>query len=235
VYLYDTNSNQLIAQTITDENGYYNFNGVPPGDYAILIEQPGLPLIGPRFVNVDNTNTRFTNNDYMVTFSGIIPVETTWLTIQVVGNGSVKVGDVAYTTAVPVAKDEQVTISAIPDNGNVFVAWSGDLVSTTDTETITMTTDKTITATFDQLSQITQYNNSSVVLYPSPFTDQLNIQSADQLDKVVVTNTTGLLMYEAMHVDKEMSIATTNWTSGIYIVHIYKANVLIASKKIVKF
>ncbi|MBP8781722.1 MAG: carboxypeptidase regulatory-like domain-containing protein [Paludibacteraceae bacterium] len=235
VYLFDVANNQIISQTLTDENGYYNFNGVPPGDYAILIEKTGFPLLQPRLINVDNTITHFTNNDYMVTFSGIIPVETQWLTIQIVGNGSVKVGDVAYTTAVPVAKDEQVTISAIPNNGNVFVAWSGDLVSTTASETITMTTDKTITVTFDQVTQLTQNEAVSVVLYPSPFTDQLHVQSAEKLDKILVTNAVGVSMYDTTNVDSAITIPTSQWTSGIYIVHMYKANKVIATKKVVKF
>jgi PKD repeat protein len=235
IYLYDTNNNQLIAQTVTDENGYYNFDGVPPGDYAILIEQPGLPLIGPRFVNVDNTNTRFTNNDYMVTFSGIIQVETTWLTIQVVGNGSVKVGDVAYTTAVPVAKDEQVTISAIPDNNNLFVAWSGDLASTDATETVTMNTDKTITASFDVISDINEGNAQDIVLYPSPVKDELHIQSSKKIQRLVITNIAGVLVYETDSCENSITLSSSNWASGVYIVRMYQDATVVATKKIVKF
>lgn len=235
VYLYNADTNVLVAQTVTDANGYYSFSGVPTGNYTVMVDMPGVPLQQVHSVEVEHTDDIVTNVDYVITTVGIMPIETQWLTIQVVGNGSVKVGDVAYTTAVPVAKDEQVTISAIPNNGNVFVAWSGDLVSTTASETITMTTDKTITATFDQVTQLTQNEAVSVVLYPSPFTDQLHVQSAEKLDKILVTNAVGVSMYDTTNVDSAITIPTSQWTSGIYIVHMYKANKVIATKKVVKF
>ncbi len=40
----------------------------------------------------------------------------------------------------------EVTITIIPDAGNVFSYWSGDLSGNTNPETVTMDSDKTVVA-----------------------------------------------------------------------------------------
>ena len=53
-----------------------------------------------------------------------------------------------------------VTLTANPAGDSNFVAWSGDLTSTTNPDTITMDGDKTVTATFD-LKQYTLTVNTA--------------------------------------------------------------------------
>ena len=68
------------------------------------------------------------------------------LDVDVVGSGTVDIdpGESTYADATV------VTLTATADPGWLFSAWSGDLVSTDNPDTVTMDGDKTVTATFTQ-------------------------------------------------------------------------------------
>jgi uncharacterized repeat protein (TIGR02543 family)/uncharacterized repeat protein (TIGR01451 family) len=70
--------------------------------------------------------------------------EASTLTLHVAGGGRVDLDPPG--TVFP--KGEVVTLTAIPDSGWVFDGWSGDLNSSENPTTITMTVDKTVTAKF---------------------------------------------------------------------------------------
>ena len=63
------------------------------------------------------------------------------LTASVVGNGSVNgAGDYS--------QGKEVTLRAVPDAGNVFAHWSGDVVGNDEVTTVKMDSVKNVTATF---------------------------------------------------------------------------------------
>jgi len=73
VNLYDSNGAQLIATTITDSNGYYNFTGIQQGEYLIEIDVPSgylvteIPANNPGnglINNIDPTTNRSESINY---------------------------------------------------------------------------------------------------------------------------------------------------------------------------
>ena len=84
------------------------------------------------------------NTDKNVTAIFVEQLPQHTLTINIVGSGSVT-KDPNQTTY---DEDSSVTLTAVPVEGWTFTEWSGDLISTTNPETIVMDTDKTITVTF---------------------------------------------------------------------------------------
>jgi uncharacterized repeat protein (TIGR02543 family) len=77
-----------------------------------------------------------------------IPPQMYTLTITILGSGDVTVNGGAYILPVDVEEGITLNLNAIADAGYEFVSWSGDLVSTSNEESILMDDDKNITATF---------------------------------------------------------------------------------------
>ncbi|MDD4896461.1 MAG: leucine-rich repeat protein, partial [Atribacterota bacterium] len=80
------------------------------------------------------------------------PVAQYTLTVNTVGNGSVKVDNVLYTVPVTVDEGTVLDLEAIADSGLQFDGWTGDLVSSNATEPITINGNKAVTATFSEFT-----------------------------------------------------------------------------------
>lgn len=89
-----------------------------------------------------------------IELSGVVSNPKT-LTINKSGSGNVFVNGNAYTNSISFSQGTVVEIQADPDAGWVFNGWSGDLVSSNTSETITLDTDMEVTATFTQLPEYT--------------------------------------------------------------------------------
>ncbi|MFQ5415478.1 MAG: hypothetical protein ACE5FL_00370 [Myxococcota bacterium] len=85
------------------------------------------------------------------------------LTVGVNGSGSVSVSpdQPTYTCGAPVA------LTAIPDMGNAFTNWSGDIVSSDNPLLLSMVADRNVTANF--IVDVTPPVISNVVVTPGPF------------------------------------------------------------------
>ncbi|TFH38879.1 MAG: leucine-rich repeat domain-containing protein [ANME-2 cluster archaeon] len=109
------------------------------------------------------------------------------LTVNIVGNGSVEVDDVPYTVSVTVDEGTVLGLEAIADSGWQFDGWTGDLLSSNATESITMNANKTVTATFS-LILTTQYtltviivDNGSVEVDDVPYTVPVTVDEGTVL------------------------------------------------------
>ncbi|MCB9170228.1 MAG: hypothetical protein H6597_04670 [Flavobacteriales bacterium] len=83
----------LVACARTNASGHYAFNNVPFGEYRILMDHPGLPMLGYYHVTVDALHTTFADLDYAAdpfgffTTSGTTSVqETTGTQIMIAPN-----------------------------------------------------------------------------------------------------------------------------------------------------
>ncbi len=107
------------------------------------------------------------------------------LTINIVGQGLVEVDGLVYTEAVTVEEGSILALEAIADAGWIFEDWSGDLVSTDATETITMDSDKTITATFMEIVYHTLTINivgqGLVEVDSEPYTEAVTVEDGSIL------------------------------------------------------
>jgi hypothetical protein len=61
----------VIASTVTDSLGMYTFNNIPKGDYNIIIDILGVPLIDYYTISVDSTAKAKPNLNYVVGTAGI--------------------------------------------------------------------------------------------------------------------------------------------------------------------
>ena len=84
---------ELVAYTRTNASGHYAFSSVPFGEYRILMDHPGLPMLGYYHVTVDALHTTFADLDYAAdpfgffTTSGTTSVqETTGTQIMIAPN-----------------------------------------------------------------------------------------------------------------------------------------------------
>ena len=107
-------------------------------------------------VSTENPDTIVMTSDKVVTAT-FTPIPQYTLDIDTVGFGGVTLdppGGIYDEGTI-------VTLSGTPDNGHRFDAWSGDLESTDNPETITMDSDKVVTANFSEIPQYTLTVNTS--------------------------------------------------------------------------
>lgn len=69
-------------------------------------------------------------------------------------------------------------------------------------------------------------------VYPNPFSDVLNIDNADRLTRVTVTNIAGQRVIDVQR--PERAIRTTNLVSGVYVVTLFNESGIVKSERIVK-
>ena len=63
----------LTASTLTDVDGNYAFQDVPDGTYRVLVDHPGLPMLGHYLVTVDAQQLQHAGLDYAATPEGVLP------------------------------------------------------------------------------------------------------------------------------------------------------------------
>ena len=104
------------------------------------------------------------------------PVPTYTLSVTSSGSGSTVItpSQTVFTAG------EIVTVTAVPDPGNVFTGWSGDLTGITATVTLTMDSDKTITATFvarrDVPDHLVMVNQSDSFTVTNPYGNDIIVE-----------------------------------------------------------
>jgi uncharacterized repeat protein (TIGR02543 family) len=124
-------------------------------DYSAstVVDVEAFPAAGWQFTGWSDDLTGTTNpttitvdadKSVTATFTEVAPTQYT-LTVNITGQGSVTLDPTGGTY--DAGTDVQLT--AIPDSGCNFIAWSGALTGSTTPETITMNTNKTVTATFN--------------------------------------------------------------------------------------
>lgn len=98
------------AQTTTDEDGLYTFDNIPPGEYEIIIDIPGLPMDSTYDVSVDDTDDEVVQLDYLVDTTDAVYIEESVVTgVDVVHSG--------WLSVYPNPFNQQVTLSNLPAEG----------------------------------------------------------------------------------------------------------------------
>ena len=69
-------------------------------------------------------------------------------------------------------------------------------------------------------------------VYPNPFVDNVNIDNASELSKVVVSNIAGQVVKEV--VNPTSTIQLDQLVSGVYFISLYQEGVVVKTVKIVK-
>ncbi len=191
---------------------------------------------GPR----DNPSTGYYFDEIILSSDPtprILPQITYTLTIEMIGNGTVKVNDQEYTVPVTVKKDSVLTISATPKNEWIFAGWSGSIITNEADTIVSMNGDKAITATFT--STVNVYNNllpGIVSIYPNPFSDFINISYGGESTWLYISNITGQRVAETrLSGPQNTVIDTSGFKAGIYFLTLLKTDNSQEVHKILKY
>ena len=152
----DEETDVLLDATFSWDGGgdtYDVYLGTDPGSLVLISNDQADETYDPGLLDSAQTYYwRVDATDIGGTITGDVWEFTTAtaysLTITVVGTGDVDQNPGPEVSTDMYYSGTDVTLVAAPDLAYDFDAWSGDLVSSNDTETITMNADKAITATF---------------------------------------------------------------------------------------
>ena len=73
----------------------------------------------------------------------------------------------------------------------------------------------------------------NVVIYPNPAQDVLHIQSNVEINRIIIYNSVGNLIFVSSTSGQEFNFNTRNWSSGLYIIQIQTINGIINTKVLV--
>ncbi len=207
-------------QDIVLDLQYLIENSIPLEKFMVIVDKDWE---GPR----DNPPTEYYFDEIMLSNDSvprILPtLPTATLNIAIVGNGSVKVNGEAYTEALTVDLNTELTLVAVPDTDWLFDAWSGDITSTEDTLALTMDMDKNVTVTFTSTVGIDTNEMETSILYPNPFSSELFITNTQGMKSITITNLIGQNVVDLTVSNSEiLRIPTQQFENGIYIITIVR-------------
>ncbi|MGM0498374.1 MAG: InlB B-repeat-containing protein, partial [Bacteroidota bacterium] len=136
-------------------------------------------------------------------------------------NGGTVSGDSTYTI------DDEVTLTATPNEGNEFVNWTdneGNEVSDDSVYTFTMPSeDVSLTANFDstQTDIWEREVSGKIDIYPNPAREKVNIKADSKINRAVIYDITGSVVYNRTINDMKPRISTAEFDTGLYILRIY--------------
>ena len=198
-------------------------------------------LMAPTATYSPNGTTTPTTDNHpalVITFSENVAVGTGNITIRKKSNGeaaiaaipasaitvSGKTATVTYTGGLDKNAEYYVTI----DNGVVKDLAGNAFAGVTASTTWTFKTGNSfLTGTDPKID-----NSLEFKVYPNPFVDEVNIDNASELSKVVVSNIAGQVVKEV--VNPERTIQLNQLVSGVYFISLYQENVVVKTVKIVK-
>ena len=129
---------------------------------------------------------------------------------------------------------ETVTVRAIPLNNGRFGGWksNGQTISTNTTFSFKVTQDTLITAVFDQEVSIEERQDTrpSVVLYPNPAYDMVQIATDASVNDIIIYDLSGKMIH---HLSHSRQIDISGLSKGIYFVKILTDS-FTCTKKLVK-
>ncbi|CAL2076882.1 conserved protein of unknown function precursor containing a type A C-terminal secretion signal [Tenacibaculum sp. 190524A02b] len=238
---YSTNCNVTYSLTINAINGSVTANpSQTGGTYAdgTSVTLTATPDVGYQFDGWSGDVTGSTNPltitmDTDKTVTAMFSKIQYELTVTKVGNGTI----VASPVGTNGMYDEGtvVTLTATPDSGWQFDAWSGDVTGTTTTTTtitITMNANQAVTGTF---SQVTAGIDDEKLLkdfsvYPNPTAEVLNVKLQETVNNITIYTIQGKKVMQS----KERVINVSELPSGIYLIKIDAKNNKTGLTKFVK-
>ncbi len=139
-----------------------------------------------------------------------------------------------------VEENTVVTATAVANAGYHFTNWTsnGNVVSTDNPYTFTLTADITLTANFEsdgsEPEGINDVNSANIALYPNPATTTVTLTGFDGQASVTVVDMNGRTMGEYTATDNTLTINLTGYAQGAYFVRITGEQVNAIRKLIVK-
>jgi hypothetical protein len=149
----------------------------------------------------------------------IFPTEIAVLSITNNGNGIVVIDEITAEGTYIFEKDTELSILAVAEENNVFAGWVGDVESTDNPLSVTLSNDFSLTAQFDDVSGIDQFSNLTSI-YPNPCTDYFYISNSENISQIVIYNQIGEIAINGFENASTNKIITSDLSPGIYYIHI---------------
>lgn len=204
----------------SNQNGGYTENGSGTGKYTSQIT--GLAPGTTYYVRAYATNSSGTKYGNQKQFTSL---ETFKLTVNVEGNGSVKVNNVQYDQPVNFDYGSEHILKATAGEGWIFEGWSGDLISTESEENVLINADKNITANFTVLNSSGTIAITESKLFPNPFSNSITLENASGIHKMVISDLTGRIIMDMILDGSEIqTINTASLPKGIYLITLWDDN-----------
>ncbi len=152
-------------------------------------------------------------DDFMVSF---VSIEAPRIVINtsVIGGGQITKSPDQEDYAV----DSEVELTAIPDGGYVFEGWSGDVESTDNPLTVTLTSNMNITANFTVATSISQEPALSLTVMPNPSYGVFSVQVMQPVSYKVY-NLNGVLVKEG-NASEIFDLDMRGYNNAIYILQV---------------
>lgn len=210
---------------VTPTQGISNY---PVGTSLHLYASPALGFVFEKWI-IDSI-TYFTQNvdltltENVAAYAYFAPTSTPQFTLTMsAGNGG--------TTTPPAGQHfffdgSTIALNAHPDHGKVFEKWEINSIETTvNPVNVTITGDVTVVAYFvDDESGIgdnTEVRNSAN-FYPNPSTGTVNVQSRINIDRILIYDIVGNLVYVQNEVNSSDYAMDLNYlNSGVYFVRLF--------------
>lgn len=212
--LYD----QSLSMTLSSQDIFSTFSIMPlnQGEVYYIVEA------------TDNDNNITTSIEYSI----VAATPQYEIEISIIGEGNVSLNGNLYTEPVMFDEMAEVSLVASPSEGYKFDGWNGDLISTEESESITMNEDKLIVATFSIISSVDQNSTNQFMIYPNPFHSHLKIDNSDRISRVMFINVLGERALVITNPTNEIS--TSKLSKGLYLIAIEDINGNLIYSKVLK-
>ncbi len=166
-----------------------------------------------------------------VKISGLDDPEQFSLTIQIEGNGIVKVNGQDYTSQITRNQGAILTLEAIADDDWYFSRWEQDLLGNQNPTSIALNSNKIVKAEFLFGSSSSVESDLTLSLYPNPFSCIVTVHSSKKYKRIRVHDILGqLISFQDFEPTNEKTFQFQTFSSGLYFISIET----IAGEKIVR-
>jgi len=129
-----------------------------------------------------------------------------------------------------VLRGSKVIFTATPDDGYEVKEWKNNGISIPNNKTneyiiAAINIDIDVTVEFSEMSGINNQILSDVNIYPNPFTNNITVSNAENIEYVIITNILGQTVKEIKSTGKNTVLVDTNkLPAGIYLITIQTTN-----------
>ena len=212
-------NHEIVARTVTDENGVYTFENLAENEYEILVEIPGAEMLTTYDVTIDQVAESVENRNFVVTNAGI----STTPQLAIVAS-STEHGSISNKGTTMLNSGESKSYTIVADNGYKIedVLVNGTSVGAVSSYNFNnVISNQTIHVIFNSITGLTPADVKQQV-YPTVFDNEVLISEANAITQVKIINQLGIISKNII-VQKSnlIRVDTQDLCSGVYIVELY--------------
>jgi hypothetical protein len=234
VILRKKSNQEIVARTVTDENGIYVFENLIEDEYEILVEIPGTEMVTTYDVTIDESVENVENRNFVVTNSGINT--TTQLAVVATATEHGTITPVGTTMLNP---GENMSYSITPSVGYAIqdVLVNGVSVGAVTSYNFTnISTNQSIHAVFNSITGLDNNDLNKLIVYPAVFDNHIIVSGLSVGSEIRILNQLGVAVkvVRNLQVDNLFQIETASLSAGVYFIEIFNADQRIKTLKAIK-